>query len=114
MNYIYKAKVTKVHSGDRFTADIDLGFGEIKKMELDLLGITAPPVGDPDGIASKKKLEDMIGGRTVVLDVRKSVVRESNGDPVAKYSASVTIPGVVLPVNDYMVRYGLAKMKWKS
>jgi endonuclease YncB( thermonuclease family) len=112
--YIYKAKVTKVHSGDSFKADVDLGFGKNVVAEFSLLGVKAPSMTleveddaekekeNPSGVASKKKLEELIGGREVLIDVQK------RGD---SYAARVTIPGVVLPINDYMLRYGLAVMK---
>ena len=111
MTYSYNAKVIDVKTGDTFTASIDLGFGQVIEQEINMLGIEAPPlkklddekvVQDPVGVASKKKLTELIKGKEVIIETRK--INDT-------YSARVIIEGMQLPINEYMVRYGLATMK---
>jgi endonuclease YncB( thermonuclease family) len=112
MTYSYNAKVQEVHSGDSFTALVDLGFGQTHERIIKLMGVEAPQmkvldeeekvVQNPLGIASKKKLVELIKGKDVILETRKT------GDD---YHARVSVKGMPLPINDYMLRYGLVKMK---
>jgi hypothetical protein len=112
LSYVYNAKVKEVLTGDSFTAIIDLGFGEQHETQLSLLGIQAPQaqiivedktVDNPAAVASKKKLTELISKKNIVVEVRKLKDDE--------YAARVTVEGVTLPINEYMLRYGLAKMK---
>ena len=70
--YLYKAFVTGVYDGDTITVDIDLGFWTtIRKQKIRLHGINAPEIRGENrekGIQSKKWLESMILGKSIILE----------------------------------------------
>jgi hypothetical protein len=114
--YNYNATIKEVHSGDSFTAIIDLGFGKKVEKEMKLMFVVAPSlktiktvvgeeekvIPNPAWTASTNKLTELIKGKDVVLETYK--VKND-------YLARITIEGMQWPINDYMVRYGLAKTK---
>jgi len=70
--YYYKAVVTDVYDGDSVTLDIDLGFNSwLKNQKVRLYGIDTPEIrGDErgDGLISKARLVELIGGKEVVIE----------------------------------------------
>ena len=70
--YLYKAFVTGVYDGDSITVDIDLGFWTtIRKQKIRLHCINAPEIRGENrekGLQSKKWLESMILGKSIILE----------------------------------------------
>lgn len=69
--YEYRCKILRVIDGDTVDVDIDLGFGIILRDErVRLMAIDTPESRTRDkvekkfGIASKKRLKEMIGGKS--------------------------------------------------
>jgi len=69
--YTYRAEVVKVVDGDTIDVHLDLGFYVwIRFQRIHLAGIDAPePTGATEaaGIAATKHLEEMIGGKTIII-----------------------------------------------
>ena len=86
--YEYKCKITRIVDGDTVDVDIDLGFGVwLKDERVRIMGIdtpesrTADPVEKVFGLASKKRLEQLLG-ETGVL---KTVIDKDGGDAKGKF-----------------------------
>jgi micrococcal nuclease len=81
--YEYKCKITRIVDGDTVDVDIDLGFGIwLKNERVRIMGIdtpesrTADPVEKVFGLASKKRLEQLLG-ETATL---KTTIDKSTGE----------------------------------
>lgn len=86
--YEYKCKITRIVDGDTVDVDIDLGFGVwLKDERVRIMGIdtpesrTADPVEKVFGLASKKRLEQLLG-ETGIL---KTVIDKDGGDAKGKF-----------------------------
>ena len=86
--YEYKCKITRIVDGDTVDVDIDLGFGVwLKDERVRIMGIdtpesrTADPVEKVFGLASKKRLEQLLG-ETGIL---KTVIDKAGGDAKGKF-----------------------------
>lgn len=108
--YTYRAEVVKVVDGDTIDVHIDLGFYVwIRFQRIHLHGIDAPePSGATEaaGIAAREHLQDLIGGKTIIL---KSIHGEDSPDrqgSFGNWSGYVWIDGK--SVNDEMVASGNA------
>ena len=70
--YEYLAEVVDVHDGDTITVDIDLGFGVwARKQKIRLMGLNAPELATPDGALSRDFLNELVMGRTVIVQTKK-------------------------------------------
>ena len=86
--YEYICKITRIVDGDTVDVDIDLGFGVwLKDERVRIMGIdtpesrTADPVEKVFGLASKKRLEQLLG-ETGIL---KTVIDKDGGDAKGKF-----------------------------
>ena len=86
--YEYKCKITRIVDGDTVDVDIDLGFGVwLRDERVRIMGIdtpesrTADPVEKVFGLASKKRLEQLLG-ETGIL---KTVIDKDGGDAKGKF-----------------------------
>lgn len=67
-SYTYSAEVADVVDGDTVDVNVSLGFYVwIRYQRIHLAGIEAPDPATPAGAAATKHLEDLIGGKTVIL-----------------------------------------------
>lgn len=108
--YFYKARVTSVYDADTVRADIDLGFGIIKKNEkLRLYGIDAPEVRGHD-IEKGRRSRDIL--RSMILD--KDVILKTIKDRKGKYGRILCIIYIFneeeLNVNSWLISNGYAKL----
>lgn len=81
--YEYKCKITRIVDGDTVDVDIDLGFGIwLKNERVRIMGIDTPesrttdPIEKVFGLASKKRLEQLLG-ETAVL---KTTIDKGTGE----------------------------------
>lgn len=102
--YQYTAHITDVHDGDTFTAVVDLGFCVSAKQKFRLLGIQAPELSHPDGVAAREYLSRLIAGKTLALTTAKDR-REKYG----RYLASIIVDGV--SVSKRLIEAGLG-VEW--
>ncbi len=58
--YHYRARVVLVIDGATLGLEIDLGFGVQVSRRVGLMGLTAPPVGTPEGDAAKRRVQDWV------------------------------------------------------
>ena len=86
--YEYKCKITRIVDGDTVDVDIDLGFGVwLRDERVRIMGIdtpesrTADPVEKVFGLASKKRLEQLLG-ETGIL---KTVIDKDGSDAKGKF-----------------------------
>lgn len=84
--YTYSAKVTAVHDGDTFTADIDLGFQVHALTAVRLLGCNAIELDDPGGKEARDNLASLLIDQKVLL---RTVKPDKFG---GRYDAQVTLP----------------------
>ena len=86
--YEYKCTITRIVDGDTVDVDIDLGFGVwLKDERVRIMGIdtpesrTADPVEKVFGLASKKRLQELLG-ETGIL---KTVIDKDGSDAKGKF-----------------------------
>lgn len=86
--YEYKCKITRIVDGDTVDVDIDLGFGVwLKDERVRIMGIDTPesrtsdPVEKIFGLASKYRLQELLG-KTAVL---KTEVNKDGEDMKGKF-----------------------------
>lgn len=86
--YEYKCTITRIVDGDTVDVDIDLGFGIwLRGERVRIMGIdtpesrTADPVEKIFGLASKKRLQELLG-ETATL---KTVIDKDGGDAKGKF-----------------------------
>ena len=86
--YEYKAKIVKVVDGDTVDVDIDLGFGIILSDErVRIMGIDTPESRTKKkkkktfGLASKKRLKEMLGKTTIL----KTQINKNGEDMKGKF-----------------------------
>lgn len=84
--YEYAATVRKVHDGDTFAADVDLGFCVHIAASFRLAGCNARELGEPGGREARANLEGLLLGRQVTL---RSIKIDKYG---GRYDAQVTLP----------------------
>lgn len=105
--YTYNAEVVDVIDGDTVDLNVSLGFYVwIRYQRIKLAGIDAPEAGTPEGDAATKHLEDLIGGKSVIL---KSI--HGDDDPARRDSFGNWLGLVWLDgksINDAMVESGNA------
>ncbi|GAB6153698.1 hypothetical protein JCM17380_24480 [Desulfosporosinus burensis] len=65
--YMFNAVIDRVIDGDTFVMTIDAGFNMFTKQKVRLLGINCPEMSTPDGRAVKAIVEDMLAGKSVVI-----------------------------------------------
>ena len=103
----YRATVTSVVDGDKFEADVDLGFGLTARQVFRLRGIDAPEVDTEEGIAAK---------RFAVLQLKKTkghvILKVTERDKYGRYVADVWLSESDDPkglsLNQKLVDEGLA------
>ena len=86
--YEYRAKVVKVIDGDTVDVDIDLGFGIVLTDErVRIMGIDTPESRTRDkvekvfGLASKKRLKELLGKTTIL----KTQINKNGEDMKGKF-----------------------------
>lgn len=86
--YEYKCKITRIVDGDTVDVDIDLGFGVwLKDERVRIMGIdtpesrTADPVEKVFGLASKKRLQELLGESGIL----KTVIDKDGSDAKGKF-----------------------------
>ena len=86
--YEYKCKITRIVDGDTVDVDIDLGFGVwLKDERVRIMGIDTPesrtsdPVEKVFGLASKKRLQELLGEYGIL----KTVIDKDGGDAKGKF-----------------------------
>ena len=86
--YEYRAKVVKVVDGDTVDVDIDLGFGIVLSDErVRIMGIDTPESRTRDkvekvfGLASKKRLKELLGKTTIL----KTQINKNGEDMKGKF-----------------------------
>ena len=102
--YIRNAKVERVIDGDTLVLNVDLGCSVIVNMTTRLNGINAPEKNTPEGITTKKWLEDK-------LPVNSSVVVQTVKDKKEKYGRYLAViykDKETISVNDEMINTNLA------
>lgn len=93
--YEYSAKVMRVVDGDTIDVDIDHGFGITSRKRLRLFGVDAPETYGvkkeseeyEKGLAAKVWLDEMIGGKQVVVHTSKDRTGK-----FGRYLAKVYLP----------------------
>ena len=104
--YTYAAEVVDVIDGDTIDVHVNLGFYVwIRFQRIKLAGIDAPDEGDA-AAAAKGHLEDLIGGKTVIL---QSI--HGDDDPARRNSFGNWLGNVWLDgksINDEMIASGNA------
>jgi micrococcal nuclease len=85
--WIVHGVVTRVVDGDTFVVDLDLGWRVwFKDERLRVLGINAPEVSTPEGVAAKTWAEGIVPVGTEIVVHSKSL------DKYGRALASVTLP----------------------
>jgi len=114
--YEYRAKIRKIVDGDTVDVDIDLGFGIILSDErVRIMGIDTPESRKRDkvekkfGLASKKRLKEILGKTTVL----KTQINRNGEDMKGKFGRilgdfEVEMNGVTKLVTDVLVEEGHA------
>ena len=103
-NNTYKVKLLRIHDGDTFTGEIDLGFNVKVVMTFRLEGLNTPEVVGKEkaaGLVSKAFLEGKINNAKEVL-VKTTNKKEKYG----RYLATVFCDGV--NVNEQLIKEGYA------
>ena len=106
-SYQYKATLARIVDGDTVHLQVDLGFRVLANLEFRLLGIDTPEVVGENkaaGIAAKQFLQDLIGGKTLVV---LSVKSEKYGRWLGTIYAQQA-DGDWLNVNQAMIDHGYA------
>lgn len=101
----FKAIVTAVHDGDTLTARIDLPLGLSLTDHVRLVGIDAPELPTPEGVAAQQHLSDLVLLREVRIRMSHEV-RDKYGRLLAEVFDDLRHPGV--SVNSEMLRSRLA------
>jgi endonuclease YncB( thermonuclease family) len=60
IGYTYNMKLVRVVDGDTIVADVDLGFFASMRITFRLLGINAPEMNTPEGVAAKAALVNLL------------------------------------------------------
>jgi endonuclease YncB( thermonuclease family) len=60
--YVYNAFVVKIHDGDTFMAQVDLGFRVSIKIWVRLHGVDAPELNTPEGKDALSYVTGLLGG----------------------------------------------------
>ena len=110
MPYEYHATVVGVHDGDTITVHIDLGFDILwRNQKIRLLGINAPELNTPDGIASRDALLSVIPVGTEIVMQTKQL--KGDKEKYGRWLGTIMAPvdGVVSNINVWMVSNGHAK-----
>lgn len=70
--YIYRAILDRVIDGDTLLVYIDHGFDVHIRVRLRLLGVNAPEVFTPSGVAAKTRLTNLLSiGEETIVDIAK-------------------------------------------
>lgn len=115
--YMYFAKILKVHDGDTFFAEVDLGFHVKKQMWLRLAGVDTPELSTPEGKMAREFVVDWLfrEKRTDMPQVVIETLRERDGDEKSTFGRYVA---TVCDANgrslaDALTRAGHLKAKTK-
>ena len=109
--YSYRADIVRLIDGDTVEADIDLGFSVSIRLKLRLYGIDTPEVRGEErerGLEAKLALAELI-------DQCSPITVQTYKDITGKYGRylatlmGVTEGGVVINLNDQLVKDGWAK-----
>lgn len=105
--YDYQALVLDVHDGDTITVDVDLGFRIHHQMELRFLGINAPELKTPEGVAARDYLLTKVKpGDTVRIVTVATPSKDDKREKYGRYLATIYVGD--LDVNEDMVKSGHA------
>jgi endonuclease YncB( thermonuclease family) len=105
--YTYNAEVVDVIDGDTFDVHVSLGFYVwIRYQRIKLAGIDAPDASEPGGEAAKAELENLIGGKTVILQSIHGDDDPARRDSFGNWLGLVWVDGK--SINDAMVESGNA------
>ena len=102
-NNTYKVKPLRIHDGDTFTGEIDLGFNVRMVITFRLEGLNTPEVVGKEkaaGLVSKAFLEDKTNNAKEVF------VRTKKKEKYGRYLATVFCDGV--NVNEQLIKEGYA------
>lgn len=105
--YTYKAKVVRVLDGDSVSALIDLGFRISFEIRVRLSGIDTPEIRGverPQGLISKKRLEELVLDKEVILKTQKD-----KQEKFGRWLGELYIPNQQISVNELLIQEGLAK-----
>lgn len=105
--YTYAADVVNVIDGDTIDVHVSLGFYVwIRFQRIKLAGIDAPDVASPEGAAAKQHLEQLIGGKTVILQSIHGEDDPARRDSFGNWLGNLWLDGK--SINDEMVASGNA------
>lgn len=112
MLYEYKARCVRVVDGDTVDFDIDLGLSVHSYIRVRLADINTPEIFGvkkeseeyAKGIEAKQRVEDLILDKPLVV----RTVKDKTGK-YGRYIAYVYVDGSNEPVNDMLVKEGLAE-----
>ena len=105
--FTYTADVVNVIDGDTIDAHVSLGFYVwIRFQRIKLAGIDAPDADDPAGAAATRHLEELIGGKTVILQSIHGEDDPARSDSFGNWLGNVWLDGK--SINDEMVASGHA------
>jgi len=101
--YQYEAQVLKVIDGDTLDLFIDLGFKIGFNTRIRMIGIDTPEKNFPYGQVVKQYLQQILGGKTIFLDVTKK-------DKYGRYLGVVYLnKNDEQSVNDKLIEINMAK-----
>ena len=101
--YEYSCKIIRVLDGDTVEADIDLGFRITYRQTIRLVAMNAPEIRTGQGPAAKRRLEELVLGKTFVR-ITTTIHREF--EKYGRVLGRVTADGV--DVNAAMLAEGFA------
>lgn len=101
--YEYRCTIIRVLDGDSLLADIDLGFRVTYRQTIRLVAMNAPEIRTALGPAAKRRLEELVVGKTFVR-VQTTIHREF--EKYGRVLGRIIADGV--DVNAQMVADGFA------
>lgn len=105
-SFVYAADVVSVIDGDTVDVHVSLGFYVwIRYQRIKLAGIDAPDEGDA-AAAAKQHLEELIGGKTVILESIHGDDDPARRDSFGNWLGNIWVDGK--SINDEMVASGNA------
>jgi len=106
-SYVYNADVVDVIDGDTVDLNVSLGFYVwIRYQRIKLAGIEAPDAGTPEGEAAAKHLEELIGGKSLILRSIHGDDDPARRDSFGNWLGELWLDGK--SINDEMVASGNA------